>query len=122
MATPVAKRISVVWLYVRDVQRSVAFYNEKLGIPVHLHPDDPHWAEHSFPDGTRFALHAAGPNAEVGSGTVNLDFQVEDIDAAVATLRERGVTCSEIEREPWGSACELRDPDGYRIGLYQPPV
>jgi catechol 2,3-dioxygenase-like lactoylglutathione lyase family enzyme len=117
---PVAKRISVVWLYVRDVARSVTFYNEALGLRLVADPHDPHWAEQTFPDGTRFAVHQAQPDAEVRPGTMNLDFRVDDIDAAVATLRERGVTCGEIDRQPWGSACELKDPDGYRLGLFQP--
>jgi predicted enzyme related to lactoylglutathione lyase len=122
VASPVAKRISVIWLYVSDVSRSVAFYNEALGIPIQPHPHDPHWAEYTFPDGTRFAVHEAHEAAEVRPGSITIDFRVDDIDAAVATLRERGVTCGEIDRQPWGSACQLKDPDGYRLGLYQPAV
>lgn len=122
VAAPVAKRISVVWLYVHDIARSVRFYNEALGIPLQADPHDPHWAEYAFPDGTRIAVHEVQGDAEVRPGTVNIDFRVDDIDAAVATLRERGVTCGEIDRQPWGSACELKDPDGYRLGLFQPAV
>lgn len=122
MSAPVAKGISVVWLYVRHVARSIAFYNEALGIPVQRHTQDADWAEYTFPNGTRFALHQAHENAEVRPGTATIDFRVDDIDAAVATLRERGVECGEIDRQPWGSACELKDPDGYRLSLYQPAV
>lgn len=122
MATPIATRINVVWLYVRDLARSVAFYNEKLGIPIQPHPHDPHWAEYRFPEGGRLALHEISGDGKVQPGTVHFDLQVPDIDAAVATLRQRGVECGEIDRQPWGSACELRDPDGYRIGLFQPSI
>lgn len=122
VAAPLAKRINLVWLYVSDLKRSVAFYNEKLGIPVQPHPHDPHWAEYTFPEGGRLALHEVSAGHEVRPGSINFDLQVEDIDVAAAALRERGVECGEIDRQPWGSACEIRDPDGYRIGLFQPPV
>ena len=45
--------ISVVYLYVRDMERSLAFYRDLLGIPLE---GDEHWAEAAFPGGTRFAL------------------------------------------------------------------
>jgi len=43
---------------------------------------------------------------------------VDDLEAAVERLRAAGVECGEIMREPWGSLSEVRDPDGYEIGLF----
>jgi predicted enzyme related to lactoylglutathione lyase len=40
--------ISVVYLYVRDMERSLAFYRDLLGIPLE---GDGHWTEATFPGG-----------------------------------------------------------------------
>jgi lactoylglutathione lyase len=122
-ATRLVARINVVFFYVRDLERSLGFYRDLLGIPLETDASGD-WAEATFPDGTRFALHAAGDGgaADVGSGTIKVDFEVADIDEASEQLRAEGVDVGEIEREFWGSACEVVDPDGYRIQLYQPPA
>jgi hypothetical protein len=43
-----------------------------------------------------------------------------NLDATVATLRSRGVRCSEIERENWGIRTTIPLPSGAELGLYQP--
>src|SRR4029453_18863141 len=72
--------ISVVYLYVSDMERSLAFYRDLLGIPL---SGDEHWAEAAFDDGTRFALHAThegvGP---LSSGTVRVSLEVDDPELA----------------------------------------
>ena len=50
-----------------------------------------------------------------------IDFEVEDLDEALARLREAGVEVGEPLREAWGSVCSFVDPDGYRIDLFEPP-
>jgi lactoylglutathione lyase len=117
------KRLNVVYLYVRDLDRSLAFYRDVLGIPIERDAHNPDWAEARFPDGMRFALHPWHEGVpEIGSGSVMIDFEVEDLDEALARLREAGVEVGEPLREPWGSVCSLIDPDGYRIDLFQPPA
>jgi predicted enzyme related to lactoylglutathione lyase len=119
VAAPLASRIDVVYLYVRDLDRSVAFYRDVLGIPLERAVHDPDWAEARFADGVRFALHATTTPSELGSGTLRIDFEVADIDQAAARLRQAGAEVGEIEREDWGAACEFVDPDGYRLQLFQ---
>ena len=120
MATAVGvSGISVVYLYVRDLERSLAFYRDLLGIPLE---GDERWVETTVPGGTRFALHAAHDDAgELSSGTVHVDFEVEDADAAAELLREQGVEVRETMRDEWGTAIEIVDPDGYTIHLFQRP-
>ena len=121
MAAPAAalvSRISIVFLYVSDVERAARFYRDVLGIPLE---GDSQWQETTFPGGVRFAIHASHGEAELGSGTIALNFEVADIDEAAERVRAAGVEVGEIERESWGSAAQVVDPDGYRLELYQPP-
>jgi catechol 2,3-dioxygenase-like lactoylglutathione lyase family enzyme len=116
---PFVSRINVVYLYVRDVTRSLAFYRDVLGIPLE---GDEHWAEAMLENGVRFALHATDSDRKLGSGTARIDFEVADVEAAAGRLREAGVEVGEVEREFWGAACEFVDPDGYRLHLFEPPA
>jgi lactoylglutathione lyase len=121
MATAVGvSNISVVYLYVRDMERSLAFYRDLLGIPLE---GDEHWVETTFRGGTRFALHAAHEGVgELSSGTVNISLEVEDADAAAARLRERGADVRDAVRDSWGTAVDVVDPDGYIVSLFQRPA
>ena len=119
MAEPLVSRISIVYLYVRDLERSRAFYRDLLGIPLE---GDERWAEATMANGVRFALHKTDSDVELGSGTLRVDFEVADVDEAAARLREAGVELGEIERDDWGAACEFVDPDGYRLHLFQRPA
>jgi lactoylglutathione lyase len=120
MATAVGvSNISVVYLYVRDMERSLAFYRDLLGIPLE---GDERWVETTFPGGTRFALHAAHEGiGELSSGTVNISLEVEDAGAAAELLRERGADVRDAVRDSWGTAVDVVDPDGYVISLFQQP-
>ena len=112
--------ISVVYLYVRDMQRSLSFYRDLLGIALE---GDDDWVETTFPGGTRFALHAAHDGIpDLSSGTVKLSFEVEDADAAAELLRAQGIDVREALRDEWGTAMEIVDPDGYTVNLFQPPA
>jgi catechol 2,3-dioxygenase-like lactoylglutathione lyase family enzyme len=117
-AEPLVSRVSVVFLYVSDMERSAGFYRDTLGIPL---AGDGDWLEASL-GGVRFALHRTregiGP---LSSGTVHVNLEVADIDAAAERLRAAGVDAGETMRDDWGSALELTDPDGYRLYLFQPP-
>ena len=38
----------------------------------------------------------------------------------LATLRAKGVHCSEVQETNWGSVTKIRLPGGGKLGLYQP--
>ncbi len=112
--------LSVVYLYVKDMQRSSAFYRDVLGIPLE---GDDDWREATFAEGVRFALHLWHEGApEISAGTINVNFEVADIDEAAERLRAAGVEIGEIHREPYGSFFTFTDPEGYRLELFQPPA
>jgi lactoylglutathione lyase len=121
-ARPLVSRISVVYLYVRDLQRSLRFYRDLLGLPMESDAQDADWAEAHLPGGYRFALHEIGPSSATPQtpGSIVVDFETDDFDAAVERLRAAGVRLGRVMHERWGSVCEVFDPDGYRIGLFKP--
>ena len=117
-AEPLVSRVSVVYLYVSDMERSVAFYRDVLGLPLE---GDADWQEALLGE-TRFALHRTREDiGPLSSGTIHVSLEVEDADAAAKRLEASGVEVSESMRDEWGTAFELVDPDGYRLYLFQPP-
>jgi predicted enzyme related to lactoylglutathione lyase len=116
---PLVRRLNVVYLYVSEIERSVGFYRDLLGIPLE---GDDDWQEASL-DGTRFALHRTPEGiGEPSSGTIHVNLEVADLDAATERLRAAGVEVEETMREEWGAAAKVVDPDGYELFLFQPPA
>ncbi len=113
--------IDVVYLYVKDLERSRRFYRDLLGVPLGERDGD--WVEGRFASGVRFALHQAAPGQEPQApGTVVVDFTVPDLEEAAARLRASGFRVEGPRHEAFGSLCEVFDPDGYRLQLFHPRV
>jgi methylmalonyl-CoA/ethylmalonyl-CoA epimerase len=89
-----------VLLAVRDLDAAVAFYRDTLGADLIATYDPPGMAFFDLGNGTRLYVSSAIEGEDDGTSPREnsvLYFRVDDIDAAVATLRDRGVT---IEGEP----------------------
>jgi lactoylglutathione lyase len=118
------RRVDYVIVYVEDLDRSVAFYRDLVGLELRF--QEPSYAEF-VTEGTRFALFpranltellgrpgGAGPTAEVA-------FLVDDVDAEAARLRAAGATIlsGPVDR-PWRQrTLHLADPDGFVVELAQ---
>jgi catechol 2,3-dioxygenase-like lactoylglutathione lyase family enzyme len=98
-----------------DMERSLAFYRDTLGLAI----------AREFPGGTVFFmgsgfLELSGRSAG-GSDGVALWMQVRDLQAAARDLAAHVVR--EPRREPWGlDEMWISDPDGTRIVLVQVPA
>jgi predicted enzyme related to lactoylglutathione lyase len=66
-------------------------------------------------DGESSPKHA-GP--EVPGAVLYL--MCDNLDALMASLKERNVRCAGIKTERWGSRTSIALPSGAEIGLYQP--
>ena len=121
-------RFNHVAFRVRDVERSLAFYEGVLGfreafrvtrpdgrlglIYVQFGPDQFVELFEGGPDGQQ-----AEPPAR-GSGYLHFCITVEDLDGALATLRERGVPAGEPRTGTSGARIYfIEDPDGNKIEL-----
>lgn len=44
----------------------------------------------------------------------------EDLPLLIKTLKQKGVSCTEVAEEDWGIRTTIRLPSGSELGLYQP--
>lgn len=105
-----------VELAVADLDRSLAWYEQGLGL-TRLPPlEEPHFALLGTGN-TRLALKAGRP----APGGVLLSFRVDDLDAEVARLAERGILPVDgVKLSPEGyRRARLVDPDGHAVTLFE---
>jgi predicted enzyme related to lactoylglutathione lyase len=103
-----------VVLYVRDMERAVAFYRDTVGLELDFGSD--HWT--TFETGAcTLALHATDAR-EPGKGEPDPTFLIADADAERARLAEAGVEVSEVrEPVPGTRVFDAWDPDGNRFSI-----
>jgi catechol 2,3-dioxygenase-like lactoylglutathione lyase family enzyme len=85
-------------LAVDDLQKARDFYGDTLGLTVTVVDEQNGLLSLERPDGGTTLLYLS-PDLQVGNYTV-LNFSVDDIDAVVDTLTERGVEFLRYEGAP----------------------
>ncbi len=123
------ERMHHVAIIVSDYERAREFYVEKLGFPVlreNYREDRGDWKlDLKFGDGELeiFAIPGAPPRPSYpeARGLRHLAFRVDDVEAAVRELEERGVPCEPIRRDPYtgGRMTFFHDPDGLPLELHE---
>jgi len=120
-------QIDYTMVIVSDMDRSVEFYRDKLGIPLKF--QSPDWTE--FQTGaTTLALHGGGvrqQHAPAGdpskqAGTCSIGFNVEDVDKTFEELKAKGVVfvMPPMQREGEGIRLAVAiDPDGLPVSFAQ---
>ena len=119
-----SRSVDYVILYVGDLDASISFYRDVIGLPVKF-------SEHGYAEfasgGTRFGLYERAKLRELigrepdGSGGPGgeIVFLVEDVDRWAEDLAERGVSVlsGPVDR-PWGHrTLHVADPDGWVVEL-----
>lgn len=108
--------IDLIGPTVPDLQRSLAFYRDKLGLVPTVEGED--GAEFHFPDGTTFGLWQ--PPADSGfSHHFTIMFAVADAKAASERFRELGATLNEPMESPVCHMAAGTDPEGNSIIIHQ---
>ena len=101
-----------VVVYSKEADADRAFFRDVLGFK---YVDAGHgWLIFALP----LAEAAFHPDDE--SDRHELYFMCDDLNAEMAALKEKGVTCSEIQETRWASITRIGLPGGGQIGLYQP--
>ncbi len=104
---------------VKDAARAIAFYRDVLGLePVTVYPDN-RGAEYELPDGTTFGLWGGGGNVMPFQPSNGILFAVDDLDAAVAAIKARGIP---VEMEHETKVCYMAmisDTEGNSVVLHK---
>jgi catechol 2,3-dioxygenase-like lactoylglutathione lyase family enzyme len=112
--------LGYVILFVRDVEKTAAFYRDALGVPVKM--ASPEWTELGT-EGTTLALHRHDRDVPRGEAQAEVVFNVEDVRAAHAALRKRDVRVDDL-KQVWeggpvvGVSAKFTDPDGNRLSIH----
>lgn len=110
--------LDMVFYWVADLDRGVAFYQGVLGLPL-TRRDGGNWAEFDA-GGHRFALHAAAEGQPVHPGGATAVFTVEDLDRVKAHLSAGGVPIEhEGDVQGYARFASCRDPDGNTFQLIE---
>ncbi|MGO9262348.1 MAG: VOC family protein [Bryobacteraceae bacterium] len=101
-----------VIVYSQDAEADRAFLRDVLGLSS---VDAGHgWLIFALPP-SEVAVHPAEEN-----GRHELYLMCDDLKAEITALGKKGVRCSEVHKERWGSITRIRLPGGGAVGLYQP--
>jgi predicted enzyme related to lactoylglutathione lyase len=106
---------------VSDMERSIAFYRDTLGLELETHAEEYGWAEFKAPP-TTLSLYAPGitqPGATPQTGGGSLALSVNNVEAALEELRGKGVTVvMDAFESPVCHYALVADPDGNAVGIH----
>jgi catechol 2,3-dioxygenase-like lactoylglutathione lyase family enzyme len=99
-------------IYSKDTEADRAFFRDVLGFTS---VDAGHgWLIFAMPP-AEAAFHPAEEN-----GQHEMYFLCDHLKEEMAALAKKGVKCTKVQEERWGSITKLTLPGGGKLGLYQP--
>ncbi len=109
-------QLKFVGIPVRDQDRALTFYRDKLGFKIHT--DQPmgkqRWIELKIPGAETLVVLFTPEGQESRVGTFfNGAFTCDNLDKTYEELKSRGVEFTqEPKKEPWGSFAQFKDSEG----------
>lgn len=116
------KRIKFLGIPVKDQDRALRFYTEKLGFRIltdQEFKENQRWIELSIPGAeTGVSLFTPQGHEDRVGTFVNSSWEVDDVDKAYNELLGRGVEfAGPPQKQPWGSFVMMKDSEGNQIVL-----
>jgi len=111
--------IPYITLWAVHFNEMVAFYRDKLELPVE-------YGNENFiqfaTQGTKLYIHRLGTAPSLREHTIEIHFDVADVDAAYKELVGRGLAFEDPPaNRPWGvRMAAFRDPEGYALEIVGP--
>jgi predicted enzyme related to lactoylglutathione lyase len=103
----------------QDGERAITWYRDVLGLePVLVYPDN-RGAEYELPDGTTFGLWGGGGKVMPFQASNGILFAVDDLDAAIADLKGRGIDVIRELQTPNCRMAMLNDSEGNLVFLHK---
>lgn len=103
----------------QDAARAIAFYRDVLGLePARVYPEN-RGAEYDLPDGTTFGLWGGGGKVMPFQPSNGILFAVDDVDAAVQSVKSHGVQILMQNETPNCRMAMLHDSEGNSVFLHQ---
>ncbi len=112
------KEVAFVAIAVTDKERARKFYQETLELKPGMTGMEGAWTEYEIGNVTiGVGCH---PDWKPSRDGTSIAFEVDDIDAAIATLKERGVKFDMEKIEtPVCFMAQFRDPDGNKLLVHK---
>ena len=116
------KQIKFLGIPVRDQDRALRFYTEKLGFRIltdQEFSDKQRWIELSIPGAeTGLALFTPDGHEDRVGTFVNTSWEVDNIEKTYEELQARGVEfAGPPQKQSWGTFAILKDSEGNQIVL-----
>ena len=116
------KKVGNVILAVKNMSKSVEFYNKILGMPIKRQREN--WVDLGQ-SGALLSLHPANESSPHSSTSVDngilIGLLVGDVSSAVDELKSKDVRIHrDIQEREAGKNAIILDPDDYMISLFEP--
>jgi predicted enzyme related to lactoylglutathione lyase len=115
-------KFGIMMLYVHDLPKARAFYENVVGLPVVPEQSDEHFTVFRPSEGTLIALEDVSvvKNPISKPGSFELGLEVEDVDATFQQWKAHQVEIVDEPADmPFGRAFLARDPEGHYITVYR---
>ncbi len=112
------KKVGNVILAVKDMNKSVEFYNKILGMPIKRQREN--WVDLGQ-SGALLSLHPASTELPTPSDMIMIGFVVGDVSSVIDELKSKNVKIHRnIQNKSSGKNAIILDPDNYMISLFEP--
>ena len=111
-----------VYYQTSDIEKSIEFYRDTLGLEMHGYFEEVKWAEFNGGN-TTFAINdptVFDPDLKAQSGGGAVAFAVDDLEGAIEELEAKGVpVVAPLNESPVCHFACISDPDGNTIWLHR---
>ena len=112
------KKVGNVILTVKDLNKSIEFYNKILGMPIKKQREN--WVDLGQ-SGALLSLHPASAELLTPNDMIMIGFVVGDVSSAIDELKSKNVKIHrDIQNKSSGKNAIILDPDDYMISLFEP--